>query len=41
MFQFQELFEFCGYDEGQVKLNSLNLDTYSHLHTLMMNGMEA
>jgi len=36
-----ELFEFCGYDEGQVKLNGLNLDTYSQIHTLMMNGMEA
>jgi len=36
-----ELFEFCGYQEGQVTLTGLNLDTFSHLHAVMVDGVQS
>jgi len=36
-----ELFEFCGYSDGQVALSGLDLNTYSYLLALMLDGVQA
>jgi len=35
-----ELFQFCGYQEGQVTMTGLNLETFSHLHAVIADGAQ-
>lgn len=34
-----DLFEFCGYQEAQVRLDGLNMETFSHLQSLISEGV--